>query len=87
MSHIHHVVLDEADTLLDDSFNEKLCHFLRKFQVSILQTLSVLSCCGLFNDIVELLNWSGWCMETLKLKEKGMGLVKHFIEHFGCILD
>jgi superfamily II DNA/RNA helicase len=42
MSHVHHVVLDEADTLLDDSFNEKLCHFLRKFQVSILQTLSVL---------------------------------------------
>lgn len=56
MSHVHHVVLDEADTLLDDSFNEKLCHFLRKFQVSILQTLSVLSCCGLFNDTVKLLN-------------------------------
>jgi superfamily II DNA/RNA helicase len=32
MSHVHHVVLDEADTLLDDSFNEKICHFLRKFQ-------------------------------------------------------
>jgi len=26
-------------------------------------------------------------METLKLKEKGMGLVKHFTEHFGCMLD
>jgi len=69
MSHVHHVVLDEADTLLDDSFNEKICHFLRKFQVSILQTSSVLSCCSLFTDIVKLLNWSGWCMETLKLKE------------------
>jgi superfamily II DNA/RNA helicase len=42
MSHVHHVVLDEADTLLDDSFNEKLCHFLRRFKVSILQTLSLL---------------------------------------------
>jgi Superfamily II DNA and RNA helicases len=41
MSHVHHVVLDEADTLLDDSFNEKLCHFLRKFKVSILHTSSI----------------------------------------------
>lgn len=32
MSNVHHVVLDEADTLLDDSFNEKLCHFLKKFK-------------------------------------------------------
>jgi superfamily II DNA/RNA helicase len=56
MRHVNHVVLDEADTLLDDSFNEKLCHFLRKFQVSILHTLSVLSCCGLFKDTVKLLN-------------------------------
>jgi superfamily II DNA/RNA helicase len=34
MKSVHHVVLDEADTLLDDSFNEKLCHFLRHFHVS-----------------------------------------------------
>jgi superfamily II DNA/RNA helicase len=34
MKDVHHVVLDEADTLLDDSFNEKLCHFLRRFRVS-----------------------------------------------------
>ncbi|XP_069691815.1 probable ATP-dependent RNA helicase DDX28 [Periplaneta americana] len=31
MGDTHHVVLDEADTLLDDSFNEKLCHFLKRF--------------------------------------------------------
>lgn len=31
-----HVVLDEADTLLDDSFNEKLKHFLRRFPASYL---------------------------------------------------
>ena len=43
--------------------------------------------CDVFKDIVKLLNWSGWCMKTLKLEEKGMVLVKHFIEPFGCILD
>nr|CAD7440677.1 unnamed protein product [Timema bartmani] len=32
MSRVRHVILDEADTLLDDSFNEKLCHFLRRFK-------------------------------------------------------
>ncbi|KDR24181.1 probable ATP-dependent RNA helicase DDX28 isoform X2 [Zootermopsis nevadensis] len=31
MKNVRHVVLDEADTLLDDSFNEKLCHFLKRF--------------------------------------------------------
>nr|CAD7201367.1 unnamed protein product [Timema douglasi] len=31
MSRVRHIILDEADTLLDDSFNEKLCHFLRRF--------------------------------------------------------
>ncbi|XP_050668717.1 probable ATP-dependent RNA helicase DDX28 [Leptidea sinapis] len=30
---IHHVVLDEADTLLDDSFIEKLTALLKKFQI------------------------------------------------------
>lgn len=35
MQHVHHVVLDEADTLLDDSFNEKLLYFMQKFPVSI----------------------------------------------------
>jgi superfamily II DNA/RNA helicase len=34
MKSVHHVVLDEADTLLDDSFSEKLCNFLRRFHVS-----------------------------------------------------
>ena len=31
MSEVKHVVLDEADTLLDDGFNEKLSYFLRRF--------------------------------------------------------
>lgn len=31
MERVRHVVLDEADTLLDDSFNEKLAYFLRRF--------------------------------------------------------
>lgn len=31
MSEVKHVVLDEADTLLEDSFNEKLSYFLRRF--------------------------------------------------------
>uniref|UniRef100_A0A1A9UNS1 RNA helicase n=1 Tax=Glossina austeni TaxID=7395 RepID=A0A1A9UNS1_GLOAU len=29
--HVRHVVLDEADTLLDDSFSNKLAHLLKKF--------------------------------------------------------
>ncbi|XP_055918100.1 probable ATP-dependent RNA helicase DDX28 [Eupeodes corollae] len=31
MEKVRHVVLDEADTLLDDSFSDKLCHFLKRF--------------------------------------------------------
>ncbi|XP_030384165.1 probable ATP-dependent RNA helicase DDX28 [Scaptodrosophila lebanonensis] len=31
MEQVRHVVLDEADTLLDDSFTDKLCYFLRRF--------------------------------------------------------
>lgn len=31
MSEVKHVVLDEADTLLDDGFNDKLAFFLRRF--------------------------------------------------------
>lgn len=34
MHECHHVVLDEADTLLDDSFMPKLAHFLKRFPVS-----------------------------------------------------
>ena len=33
MSRVQHVVLDEADTMLDDSFNTLLWHFLKKFPV------------------------------------------------------
>lgn len=31
VSYVRHLVLDEADTLLDDSFNEKLVYYLRHF--------------------------------------------------------
>lgn len=31
VEHVRHVVLDEADTLLDDSFSERLGHLLRRF--------------------------------------------------------
>lgn len=37
MSQVQKLVLDEADTLLDDSFNNKLVHFLRKFSLQIEQ--------------------------------------------------
>jgi len=33
MRHVRHLVLDEADTLMDDSFNELVTHFLRRFNV------------------------------------------------------
>ncbi|XP_063240676.1 probable ATP-dependent RNA helicase DDX28 isoform X2 [Bacillus rossius redtenbacheri] len=35
MKRVRHIVLDEADTLLDDSFNEKLRHFLRRFPLQV----------------------------------------------------
>lgn len=35
MRHVRHIVLDEADTLMDDSFNEQMIHFLSRFQVRI----------------------------------------------------
>ncbi|EDV41270.1 uncharacterized protein Dana_GF23502 [Drosophila ananassae] len=31
MEHVRHLVLDEADTLLDDTFTDKLTYFLRRF--------------------------------------------------------
>lgn len=34
MNYVSHVVLDEADTLLDDSFSDKLVHFLKRFPAS-----------------------------------------------------
>ena len=37
LSRVQKLVLDEADTLLDDSFNEKLVHFLRKFPLQMEQ--------------------------------------------------
>lgn len=35
MSKVHHVVLDEADTLLDDSFALDVVNFLHGFQVGV----------------------------------------------------
>lgn len=35
MTNVRHVVLEEADTLLDDSFTEKLRHLLKKIRVSV----------------------------------------------------
>lgn len=32
MTNVKHVVIDEADTMLDDGFNEKLCYYLRRFR-------------------------------------------------------
>lgn len=37
MAQLRHLVLDEADTLLDDTFNEKLLHFLRKLPLQVSQ--------------------------------------------------
>lgn len=34
MRNVRHVVLDEADTLMDDSFNELMSYFLNRFKVS-----------------------------------------------------
>lgn len=34
MEQVRHLVLDEADTLLDDTFTDKLSYFLRRFPVS-----------------------------------------------------
>lgn len=34
MSYVRHIVLDEADTLFDDSFNELISRYLKKFPVS-----------------------------------------------------
>lgn len=33
MRYVRHVILDEADTLMDDSFNELMIHFLKRFHV------------------------------------------------------
>ncbi|KAK7080640.1 hypothetical protein SK128_003346 [Halocaridina rubra] len=33
MSFVKHIVLDEADSLLDDSFNEDLLHYLQRFPI------------------------------------------------------
>ena len=41
MQQCRHVVLDEADTLLDDSFNHKLVYFLSKFPVKSLVFVSL----------------------------------------------
>ena len=35
-----HIIIDEADTMLDDSFNEKLVYFLNRNGVSVFISLS-----------------------------------------------
>ncbi|XP_017011532.2 probable ATP-dependent RNA helicase DDX28 [Drosophila takahashii] len=37
MEQVRHLVLDEADTLLDDTFTDKLTYFLRRFPFHLLQ--------------------------------------------------
>lgn len=39
---VHHMVLDEADTLLDDSFIGKLAHLLKKFSVSMKKIFNII---------------------------------------------
>jgi len=36
MRYVRHIVLDEADTLMDDSFNELMTHFLSRFKVRLI---------------------------------------------------
>lgn len=43
MTEVRHVVLDEADTLLDDGFNEKLVYFLRRFPFHLEDTQLILA--------------------------------------------
>ena len=50
-----HIVLDEADTLLDDSFSELTLRILRKLKVFY----SVESYAGHFNCLVEV-----WCLSV-----------------------
>lgn len=49
--YMRHVVMDEADTLLDDSFSEKVLHFISKIPVSTMHMIYTLTdCC--FNGFV-----------------------------------
>lgn len=50
MHQVRHVVLDEADTLLDDSFQQKLMSILKRFPVSFSVKLHVLFDCTNQND-------------------------------------
>lgn len=43
MEHVRHLVLDEADTLLDDTFTDKLTYFLKRFPVRLSQSLRGIS--------------------------------------------
>lgn len=59
MSEVRHVVLDEADTMLDDSFSEKLCYFLQRFQFNLNTQLIMASATmptnteSAFRDIID----------------------------------
>lgn len=41
MDHVRHVILDEADTLLDDTFSDKLVHMMKRFPVNIHRTRKI----------------------------------------------
>lgn len=58
MTEIQHVVLDEADTLLEDSFNEKLVYFMRRFPFHrqtqlILASATMPTNIEVFQDIID----------------------------------
>lgn len=42
MKNVRHVVLDEADCLLDDSFSSLLLHFFKRLNVSSERNLKLL---------------------------------------------
>lgn len=59
MTKVKFVVLDEADTMLDDSFNEKVSYFLRRFNFSLYTQLVLASATmptntdDVFRDIIN----------------------------------
>lgn len=39
MKSVRHVVIDEADTMFDDTFSDKLVYFMRRFPVNFLDLI------------------------------------------------
>lgn len=40
MQCVRHVVIDEADTMFDDTFSDKLVHFMKRFPVNFHRILN-----------------------------------------------